>query len=136
MNQPRVEHRGTIRRPSNIDEVMAALGSPIDPRHIKRRKGPGGRELEYLEWSCYVRHLNHRAPGWEWVIEEVKQVGEFVMARGTLKIPHSNGVLCFSGVSSETLNTNGAPPIETCCSRALARAAAMTGLSLALWEHN
>ncbi len=118
----------------NLDEVMAALGAPIDPRHIKQRQGPGGRQLDYLDWACVVRHLNHRAPGWQWVIEEVNTVGDFVYARGTLTIPHSEGVLTFSGVSSERINGKGAPPIETCCSRALARAAAMTGLSLSLWE--
>lgn len=119
---------------SNLESVLGALGSPIDPRHIKTRQGPGGRMLDYLDWACYVRHLNHRCPGWTWVIEEVNVIGSYVFARGTLTIPYSHGVLTYSGVSSELLDTNGAPPIETCCSRALARAAAMTGLSLALWE--
>lgn len=118
----------------NLDEVMAALGSPIDPRHIKTRPGGGGRSLAYLDWACYVRHLNHRCPGWQWTIEEINTIGDFVYARGTLTIPHADGVLRFSGVSSEPINGKGAPPIETCCSRALARAAAMTGLSLSLWE--
>ncbi len=118
----------------NLEEVMGALGAPIDPRHIKQRKGPGGKDLDYLDWACYVRHLNHRCPGWTWVIEEVSTVGEFVFARGTLTIPFSEGSLSFSGVSSEPISGKGAPPIETCCSRALARAAAMTGLSLSLWE--
>ena len=120
---------------SNLLEVTAVLSSPIDPRHIKTREGPKGCQLDYLEWSCYVRHLNHRAPGWTWVIEEVKVLGPFVMAKGTLTIPHEDGVLTFSGVSSEPLDGKHSPPIETCCSRALARAAAMTGLSLELWEH-
>lgn len=118
-----------------IEETLAALGSPVDPRHVRQRK-QGKSMVDYLPWPCIVRHLNHRCPGWTWVIDEIKEVGPYLSVKGTLTVPCGDDQLVFSGVSSERLDADSfAPPIESCCSRALARAAALTGFSLALWEH-
>lgn len=117
-----------------VQETLAALGSPVDPRHIRQRK-QGKQQVDYLPWPCIVRHLNFRAPGWTWTIDEISSVGSFLYVKGTLTVPCGTNSLVFSGVSSERLDAEGfAPPIESCCSRALARAAALTGFSLALWE--
>ena len=120
--------------PPQINDVLSALSRDIDPRHIRQRK-QGKAMVDYLPWTCIVRHLNHRCPGWQWVIDEISSVGSWLYVKGTLTIPTADGHLTFSGVSSESLNTEGfAPPIESCCSRALARAAALTGFSISLWE--
>jgi len=120
---------------SPIDETLGVLGGPVDPRHIRQRK-QGKQQVDYLPWPTIVRHLNHRVPGWQWTIDEISSVGSWLYVKGTLSIPCGDQTLTFSGVSSEQLEYEGfAPPIESCCSRALARAAALTGFSLALWEH-
>jgi len=121
------------RRLGTSSEVITRLGKRVDPRHLKERR-QGGKTVTYLDWACYVRHLNHRAPGWTFVIHEVSTVGDFVFARGDLTIPTDDGPLVFTGVSSERIDSPNGVPVETVCSRALARAAALSSLSLELWE--
>lgn len=124
-----------------VDERTAAiftdLSCPIHEGHIKSRK-QGNRVVDFVPWHCLARHLHHRCPmGWDWGLDEVREMGGWVLVRGTLTIRTPDGPFTYSAVSSEPLNNpdhKGAPPIETAASRALARAAALAGLGIHLWE--
>lgn len=117
--------------------IFSELARPVHPGHVKQRR-QGSIQVDYIPWHCIARHLTHRCThGWEWSIDEVTTLGDWVMARGTLTIHTPDGAFTYTGVSSEPLtaaDSKGAPPIETACSRALARAAALTGLGISLYD--
>ncbi len=122
--------------PSAVDETLAVLGSPIDPRHIKTRtqKGRNGDfTLDYVPWAVLTKCLHARVPGWTWELLEIKTIGDYVMVSGRLTIPAGNGTLSYDAVSSEPLSSPGAPPIETAASSCLRRACALSSLGLSLW---
>jgi len=117
-------------------QVSAVLGSPIDERHLKQLKKPtknGDITLDYFPWAVLCKCLHHRAPGWTWEILEVKTLGEYLVVSGRLRIPSGEGYLTYDAVSSEPMNTRGAPPVETAASSCLRRACALAGLGLELW---
>ena len=121
-----------------LEEAVAVtdeLLRPIDPIH-HRQLVKGNVTLTYVPWHRIALHLHKRLPGrWEWVLDEVKEIGSFVSVRGTLLLHLSDGsTRSFAGVASEPLNTKGAPPIEVAASSALRRAAGAAGLGLHLWD--
>jgi IS4 transposase len=118
----------------NTEETLAELHRPIDPRHFKTRK-QGNTTLTYVPWAILAKHLHHRAPGWNWEIQEVKQIGETVVVTGRLSIPTTDGLLHYSAVASEKLDSGSfAPSTEVSASACLRRACALSGLGLDLWN--
>ena len=115
-------------------ETLAELNRPIDKRHYKTRK-QGSATLNYVPWPILAKHLHFRAPGWNWEIQDVKQIGESVCITGRLTIPTTDGLLHYSGDASEILNGKSmAPAIESAASSALRRACGLCGLGLGkLW---
>lgn len=115
-------------------EVLVALQRPIDLRHVRKLK-KGAITLDYLPWHCVVKHLNHRAPGWNWIVRSIQEVGGSVVVHGSLLIPTADGTLRFDAVASETLKgSSQAPPAEVAESACLRRAAAKSGIGLCLYE--
>ena len=118
----------------NTEETLAELHRPIDPRHFKTRK-QGNTTLTYVPWATLARHLHFRAPGWNWEIQSVQEVGGSVVVTGRLTIPTTDGLLHYSAVASEKLESGSlAPPSEVAASSCLKRAAAIAGLALELWS--
>ena len=118
----------------NTEETLAELHRPIDPRHFKTRK-QGNTTLTYVPWATLAKHLHHRAPGWNWEIQSVQEVGGSVVVTGRLTIPTTDGLLHYSAVASEKLESGSlAPPSEVAASSCLKRAAAIAGLALELWR--
>ena len=118
----------------NTEETLAELHRPIDPRHFKTRK-QGNTTLTYVPWATLAKHLHHRAPGWNWEIQSVQEVGVSVVVTGRLTIPTTDGLLHYSAVASEKLESGSlAPPSEVAASSCLKRAAAIAGLALELWR--
>jgi hypothetical protein len=114
-------------------ETLAHLSRPIDPRHLKTRK-QGNTTLTYCPWNTIARHLHHRAPGWCWEVQSVQEVGGGVVVTGRLTIPTTDGLLHYSAVASEPLESKSlAPAAEVAASSCLRRAAALAGLGLELW---
>lgn len=114
-------------------ETLAELCRPIDPRHLKTRQ-QGGITLTYCPWHLIARHLHHRAPGWNFEIQSVQEVGSAVVVTGRLTIPTTDGLLHYSAVASEPLESRSqAPAAEVAASSCLRRAAALAGLGLELW---
>jgi hypothetical protein len=117
----------------NTEDTLAELHRPIDPRHFKTRK-QGNVTLTYVPWAILAKHLHHRAPGWNWEIQSVQEVGGAVVVTGRLTIPTTNSLLSYSAVASEKLDSGSmAPPSEVAASSCLRRAAALAGLGLELW---
>ena len=114
-------------------ETLADLSRPIDPRHLKTRK-QGNTTLTYCPWNTIARHLHHRAPGWCWEVQSVQEVGGAVVVTGRLTIPTTDGLLHYSAVASEPLESKSqAPAAEVAASSCLSRSAALAGLGLSLW---
>jgi hypothetical protein len=90
--------------------------------------------LDFVPWGVVCKALHHRCPGWNFEVQEVKEVGGYIVVVGRLTIPTTDGILHYSGVASEALNSaSQAPPAETAASGALRRAAALAGLGLDLY---
>jgi hypothetical protein len=118
----------------NTEETLAELHRPIDPRHFKTRKH-GNATLTYVPWATLAKHLHRRAPGWNWEIQSVQEVGGSVVVTGRLTIPTTDGLLHYSAVASEKLDSGSmAPPAEVSASSALRRACSLCGLGLDLWN--
>jgi len=117
----------------NTVDTLAELNRPIDPRHFKTRK-QGSATLTYVPWATLAKHLHHRAPGWCFEIQSVQEVGGSVVVTGRLSIPTTDGLLHYSAVASEPLESKSqAPAAEVAASSCLRRAAALAGLGLELW---
>ena len=117
----------------NTVETLSELNRPIDPRHFKTRK-QGNTTLTYVPWSTLAKHLHHRSPGWCWEVQSVQEVGGAVVVTGRLTIPTTDGLLHYSAVASELLESKSlAPAAEVAASSCLRRAAALAGLGLELW---
>jgi hypothetical protein len=117
----------------NTEETLAELHRPIDPRHFKTRK-QGNATLTYVPWATLAKHLHHRCPGWCFEIQNVSEIGSSVVVTGRLTIPTTDGILHYSAVASEKLDSGSmAPPAEVAASSCLKRAAAIAGLALELW---
>jgi hypothetical protein len=115
------------------EETLTELNRPIDPRHFKTRK-QGSATLTYVPWATLARHLHHRAAGWCFEIQSVQEVGGSVVVTGRLTIPTTDGLLHYSAVASEPLESKSqAPAAEVAASSCLRRAAALAGLGLELW---
>ena len=114
-------------------ETLVELHRPIDPRHFKERK-QGSITLTYVPWAILAKHLHYRAPGWNWEIQSVQEVGGCVVVTGRLTIPTTDGLLHFSACASErTESKSQAPAAESAASSALRRACGLAGLGLDLW---
>ena len=117
----------------NTVQTLSELNRPIDPRHFKTRK-QGNTTLTYVPWSTLAKHLHHRSPGWCWEVQSVQEVGGAVVVTGRLTIPTTDGLLDYSAVASEPLESKSlAPAAEVAASSCLRRAAALAGLGLELW---
>ncbi len=121
---------------SSADTLMA-LSQPVDKRHyktIQRGQGEKAISLDFIPWAVICKCLHSRAPQWNFEVQEVKELAGSVVVVGRLTIPTSDGMLHFSGVASERLDSGSfAPPVESAASAALRRAAALAGLGLDLY---
>ena len=117
----------------NTEGTLAELHRPIDPRHFKTRK-QGNTTLTYVPWATLCKHLHHRCPGFCFEIQSVQEIGGSVVVTGRLTIPTTDGILHYSAIASEKLDSGSmAPPAEVAASSCLRRAAALAGLGLELW---
>lgn len=130
------EHEGYEERfqMRSTAATLAELERPIDPRHLRTRQ-QGSMQLVYCPWHLIARHLHHRAPGWCFEVLTVQEVAGSVVVTGRLTIPTTDGLLHYSAVASEPLESaSQAPTAEVAASACLRRAAALAGLGLDLWS--
>ena len=118
-------------------DTLLALSQPIDPRHyktIQRGKGDKAVSLSFIPWGVICKCLHSRSPQWNFEIQEIKELAGSVVVTGRLTIPTTDGLMHFSGVASERLESGSmAPAAESAASSCLRRCAALSGLGLDLY---
>src|SRR5688572_6908374 len=110
--------------------TLVELGKPIDGRLIQKRKGPGGKELDYVEWHTVADILNAKAPDWEFQIHNLIPTGN-----GQDYICH--GALKVEGVTRHNIGVgDGNPELapKSAVSDCLKRCAVMFGVGLQLYR--
>jgi len=118
----------------SLSQIIEALSKPI-PSHLLEHKKLGGRTITYIPWYRAVSLLNQFAPGWEFRITNVTQIGGELVMTGSLSIPTSDGVITRESTGSEKVDTSGygetAANSESQCFR---RCCARFGLGLYLYQ--
>ena len=116
-----------------LSKIVEALSKPI-PSHLLETKKLGGRNITYIPWHKAVVILNKYAPGWQFRIVNVTQVGGELIMTGSLSIPTSDGVITRESTGSEKIDVTGygetAANAESQCFR---RCCARFGLGLYLY---
>lgn len=118
-------------------DTLLALSQPIDPRHyksIQRGKGDKAVSLSFIPWGVICKCLHSRCPQWNFEVQECKELAGSVVVVGRLTITCTDGLMHFSGVASEPIESASmAPPVESAASSCLRRCAALAGLGLDLY---
>jgi len=118
-----------------LGQIIEALSRPL-PNRVLETKKVGGREIQYIPWHRAVLLLDKYAPGWQFRISSVQQVGDELILAGVLSIPTSDcGVVTRESTVSEKINVTGygetAANAESQCFR---RCCARFGLGLYLYQ--
>jgi len=117
-----------------LAQIVEALSKPI-PNQLLETKKLGGRTITYIPWHRAVLVLNKYAPGWQFRITNVAQIGGELIMTGSLSIPTSDGVITRESTGSEKVDTTGygetAANAESQCFR---RCCARFGLGLYLYQ--
>jgi hypothetical protein len=117
-----------------LSKIVEALSKPL-PGHLLETKKLGGRTIAYIPWHKAVLVLNKYAPGWQFRITNVAQIGGELIMTGSLSIPTSDGVITRESTGSEKVDTSGygetAANAESQCFR---RCCARFGLGLYLYQ--
>jgi len=131
--------KSTVSVPSSpgewsLSQIVEALSKPL-PSNVLETKKIGGRSIIYIPWHRAVLLLNQFAPGWEFRIKNVTQIGDELIMTGSLSIPTSDGMVTRESTGSEKINTSGygetAANAESQCFR---RCCARFGLGLYLYQ--
>jgi len=118
----------------SLSAIVEALSKPL-PSSVLETKKIGGRSITYIPWyrACLV--LDKYAPGWQFRITNVAQIGGELIMTGSLSIPTSDGVITRESTGSEKVDTSGygetAANAESQCFR---RCCARFGLGLYLYN--
>ena len=131
--QTRVTNVEELRSP-DAPSIREMLQHDIDIRHLRQRK-QGNITLDYFSVWTLLKCLINRAPnGYRWEIVDVSQIGDYVVVKGRLCVFDEEGLeMVTEAVSSERLDSKGAPPVETASSSCFRRACAMQGLGLSAY---
>jgi len=118
----------------SLAQIIEALSKPL-PSSVLETKKIGGRTITYIPWHRAVLMLNKYAPGWQFKITNVQQIGDELVMTGSLSIPTADGVITRESTGSEKLTVNGygeaAANAESQCFR---RCCARFGLGLYLYQ--
>lgn len=120
--------------PRSIEDIIADLSKPVNPRRLKQRT-QGGRTLDYIPWYQAVRYLDRYAPGWRYEIRSVSEVGDNLVMTVRVTIPCAEGEVWREASALEPIKGTGYGDAATNAeSAALRRAAAKLGLCLYLYH--
>jgi len=133
----------TVKPPANaptkpgewsLAQIVEALSKPL-PSSVLETKKLGGRTITYIPWHRAVLLLNQFAPGWEFRIKNVTQIGDELIMTGSLTIPTSDGVITRESTGSEKVNTSGyGQSAANAESQVFRRCCARFGLGLYLYQ--
>jgi hypothetical protein len=119
----------------SLSQIIEALSKPL-PSSVLETKKIGGRTISYIPWYRAVLVLNKYAPGWNFKIVSIQQIGDELVMSGSLSIPTADaGIVTRESTGSEKVNVNGygeaAANAESQCFR---RCCARFGLGLYLYQ--
>ncbi len=117
-----------------IQEIVADLSKDV-PAKMLADKSIKGSKITYLPWYRAVRMLDYYAPGWQYEVRDIKQIGSQVVVIVRLSIPAAEGWFYreATGIEEEEVKGYG-DTASNACSMALRRAAALFGLARGLYE--
>lgn len=116
-----------------IGEIMADLKKPIHQSFLKSRK-QGGATITYIEWHTAVKYLDKFAPGWDYEIRDVKQIGDRCVCVARITIHASDGSFYREATGQEDEDKKGYGDASSNAeAMSLKRAAAKFGLGLYLY---
>ena len=114
--------------------IVESLSKPI-PSHLLETKKLGGRTITYIPWHRACLLLDKYAPGWEFRIKNVTQIGDELIMTGSLSIPTSDGTITRESTGSEKINTTGyGETAANAESQVFRRCCARFGLGLYLYN--
>lgn len=118
-----------------LKAIIADLSKPLPARFVKQRK-QGGAVLDYIEWHSAVKLLDYYAPGWEYRVDSVTDVGGRVAVVVSICIHSDDESYTWrSATGQEEPDQAGyGDPISNAEAMALKRAAAKFGLGLYLYD--
>lgn len=101
-------------------------------RPVRNRKTNQTVEIEYVEWHVVADLLDKYAPGWSSSVDEVKQLGQYVVVKVSITI----GGVTRSNTGVDLLEDNHSygDPISNAVAMAFKRAAAMFGVGRDLYQ--
>lgn len=117
-----------------IQEIIADLSKEI-PAKVLAEKTLKGNKITYLPWYRAARMLDYYAPGWQYEVKGIQQVGSQCVVIVRLSIPAEEGWFYreATGIEDEDVAGYG-DTASNAEGMALRRAAAKFGLARYLYE--
>lgn len=117
-----------------IADIINDLSKPIPPR-LLRSKTVGGQKIQYIPWYTAVRYLDLYAPGWNYEVRTVTEIGSKLVLVARITIPCAEGLVYREATGQEDEEVRGyGDSSSNAESMSLRRAAAKFGLGLGLYE--
>lgn len=117
-----------------IADIINDLSKPIPPR-LLRSKTVGGQKIQYIPWYTAVKYLDLYAPGWNYEVRTVTEIGSKLVLVARITIPCAEGLVYREATGQEDEEVKGyGDSSSNAESMSLRRAAAKFGLGLGLYE--
>jgi hypothetical protein len=117
-----------------IADIISDLSKPIPPRLLKT-KTVGGQKIQYIPWYTAVKFLDLYAPGWNYEIRHLTEIGNKLILVARISIPCAEGLVYREATGQEDEEVRGyGDSSSNSESMALRRAAAKFGLGLELYD--
>lgn len=117
-----------------IADIINDLSKPIPPRLLKT-KTVGGQKIQYIPWYTAVKFLDLYAPGWNYEVRQLTEIGQKLVLVARISVPCAEGLVYREATGQEDEEVRGyGDSSSNSESMALRRAAAKFGLGLSLYE--
>lgn len=118
----------------SIADIINDLSKPIPPRLLKS-KTVGGQKIQFIPWYTAIKFLDLYAPGWNYEVRQLTEVGNKLILVARISIPCAEGLVYREATGQEDEEVRGyGDSSSNSESMALRRAAAKFGLGLGLYE--
>ncbi|MBC7798137.1 MAG: DUF1071 domain-containing protein [Pyrinomonadaceae bacterium] len=118
----------------SINEIIADLKKPIH-RSLLKTRTQGGKKIDFIEWHTAIKYLDKFAPGWNYEVRQVTNLGGRCVVTVRISIPCKEGSVWREATGQEEEELKGyGDPSSNAEAMALKRAAAKFGLALYLYD--
>lgn len=118
----------------SIKAIIEDLSKPLPDRFLKT-KTLKGNQITYIDWHTAVKLLDYFAPGWNYEVRSVTQVGTQLVVVARISIEASDGEFYREATGIEDEDKTGyGDAASNAEAMALKRAAAKFGLGLYLYD--